>query len=194
MKKILIALLFLLGARVAFAQKDSLSFDGNNKYIYYRVVEQPGLTVDTFQNRMLYLLKTTFPESKISSKTRLGNIRGTGKFIVLSGISAVKHDDGEIQYTFYIQYREQRYRYWLTNFVFIPYKVDDFGNKQLQARLRVTLEHAAGKLHKKQFNRYLNETGGYCIRFGNEVGKYMAHLSRMHIRINRKKIIITNNW
>jgi hypothetical protein len=194
MKKLLAAFLFLLTYGAAFAQKDSLSIDQHNKYIYYHVVEQPGLTVDTFQNRMLYLLKTTFPESKISNKTNLGNISGVGKFIVLSGISLIKHQDGEIQYAFHIQYRDQRYRYWLTNFVFTPYKNDDHGNRQLQTRLSVTLEHAERKLGVQKFNRYINETAGYSIRFGNEVNKYMSRFSKMHIREHLKKISITKTW
>jgi hypothetical protein len=194
MKKILIALLFLSTVKVAVAQKDSLSFDEHNKYVYYHIVDLPGLTADTFQNRMLYLLKTTFPENKISTSSTLDNISGTGKFMVLSGISVVKHVDGEIKYTFHIQYKDQKYRYWLTNFIFIPYKTNNYGNPGPQFRLAVHLDNGAKKISATKFNRYINETGGYCIRFGNEVKKYMDSLAKERIHEHRKKIDLGKDW
>jgi hypothetical protein len=194
MKKIVFALLLLLSVKSAMAQKDSLSFDEHNKYIYYHVVEQPGLTADTFQNRMQYLLKAVYPKNKINPGGTPGSISGTGKFLLLTGITAAKHVDGEIAYTFHIEYKDQKYRYWLTDFVFTPYKVDRYGNSVPEQGLDIPLKQAAAKLEKNQFSTYLTKTAIYSIQFGGDVKKYMMKISATPAKDDKKKVNITKDW
>jgi hypothetical protein len=177
MKKIVFALLLLLSVKSAMAQKDSLSFDEHNKYIYYHVVEQPGLTADTFQNRMQYLLKAVYPKNKIKQGGTPGSISGSGKFLLLTGITAAKHVDGEIDYTFHIEYKDQKYRYWLTDFIFTPYKVDRYGNSVPEQGLDV-----------------LTKTAIYSIQFGGDVKKYMMKISATPAKDDKKKVNVTKDW
>jgi hypothetical protein len=186
MKKIVFALLLLLSVKSAMAQKDSLSFDEHNKYIYYHVVEQPGLTADTFQNRM--------PKNKIKQGGTPGSISGSGKFLLLTGITAAKHVDGEIDYTFHIEYKDQKYRYWLTDFIFTPYKVDRYGNSVPEQGLDVPLEQGAVKLEKNQFSTYLTKTAIYSIQFGGDVKKYMMKISATPAKDDKKKVNVTKDW
>jgi len=194
MKKIFIALLLLLSVKSAIAQKDLLSIDEHNKYIYYQVVPQPGLTIDTFQNRTAYFLKVNYPKNKINKGISAEDITGTGKLLMLTGISAAKHIDGEVSYTFNIEYKDQKYRYWLTDFVFTPYYVDRYGNSVPKLGIEIPLEDGTSKLEKGQLNNYSIQISNYSKQFGDRLKQYMLMISAAPVKDNKKKVITTNNW
>jgi hypothetical protein len=194
MKKIVVVLLCLLFAKAASAQKDSLSFDEHNKYIYYKVVEQPGLTIDTFQNRALYFLKINYPKNKIDKATEPDTITGTGKFLVLTGLSVAKHVEGEISYTFTIGYKDQKYRYWLTDFVYTPYKTDRYGNSVPEQGTEIPLESGLSKMEKADLNSCLEQSGAYGIQFGKKIKEYMVRVSATKPAEAKKKVISTKDW
>jgi len=194
MKKLFIALLCLLAVKSAVAQKDLLSIDEHNKYIYYQVVQQPGLTADTFQNRTAYFLKINYPKNKVNKSEIPESITGTGKLLMLTGISAAKHIDGEVTYTFNIEYKDQKYRYWLTDFVFTPYYVDRYGNSVPQPGIDVTLENGAAKLEKGQLNNYSIQISNYSKQFGDRLKQYMLMVSSAPIKNDKKKVITTKDW
>jgi hypothetical protein len=194
MKKIVFALMFMLSVKAAIAQKDSLSIDEHNKYIYYHVVDQPGLTLDTFEKRVQYLLKAIYPKNKINKPVALGSISGTGKFLILTGITVAKHVDGEMAYTFNIEYKDQKYRYWLTDFVFTPFKVDRYGNSVPEEGVDVSLEQGAAKLEKGQFSDYLTKTAAFSLQFGADVKRYMMKISTLPSKDDHKKVVVTKDW
>jgi len=194
MKKIIVVLLCLLFAKAASAQKDSLSFDEHNKYIYYKVVEQPGLTADTFQTRALYFLKINYPKNKINQAVEPSTITGSGKFLILTGLSVAKHVAGEVSYTFTIGYKDQKYRYWLTNFVYTPYKTDRYGNSVPEQGVEIPLENGLSKLEKVELNNCLEQSGAYGIQFGNKIKEYMVRVSATKPAENKKKVISTKDW
>lgn len=186
--------MFLLSVKAAIAQKDSLSTDEHNKYIYYHVVNQPGLTLDTFEKRVHYLLKAIYPKNKINGAGTPGNISGTGKFLILTCITVAKHVDGEMAYTFNIEYKDQKYRYWLTDFVFTPFKVDRYGNSVPEEGVDVSLEQGAAKLEKGQFSNYLTKTAAFSLQFGADVKRYMMKISTLPSKDDHKKVVVTKDW
>ena len=187
-------MLCLLAVKSAVAQKDLLSIDEHNKYIYYQVVPQPGLTVDTFQNRTAYFLKTNYPKNKVNKSELPESITGTGKLLMLTGISAAKHIDGEVNYTFNIEYKDQKYRYWLTDFVFTPYYVDRYGNSVPQPGIDIPLENGSAKLDKGQLNNYSIQISNYSKQFGDRLKQYMLMVSAAPIKSDKKKVITTKDW
>jgi hypothetical protein len=194
MKKLFIALVCLLAVKSAVAQKDLLSIDEHNKYIYYQVVQQPGLTLDTFQNRTAYFLKVYYPKNKVNKGELTESITGTGKLLMLTGITAAKHIDGEVRYTFNIEYKDQKYRYWLTDFVFTPYYVDRYGNSVPQPGLDIPLEKGALKLQKGQLNNYAIQISNYSKQFGDRLKQRMLMVSAAPMKDDKKKIITTKDW
>lgn len=194
MKKLFIALVFLLSVRSAIAQKDLLSIDGHNKYIYYEVVTQPGLSIDTFKNRAAYFLKINYPKNKVSKTETPATITGTGKLLMLTGISAAKHIDGEINYTFSIEYKDEKYRYWLTDFVFTPYYVDRYGNSVPKPGIDIPLESGTSKLEKGQLNSFSIQISNYSKQFGDRLKQYMLMVSAAPIKNNQKNVITTKDW
>jgi hypothetical protein len=194
MKKLIVVLLCLFAVKSAVAQKDLLSLDEHNKYIYYQVVQQTGLTADTFQNRVLYFLKTNYPKNKINKSEVVETITGTGKLLMLTGISVAKHIDGEVNYTFNIEYKDQKYRYWLTDFVFTPYYIDRYGNSVPKPGIDIPLEDGASKLDKGQVSNYSVQISNYSKQFGDRLKQYMLMVSATPTKENKKKIITTKDW
>jgi len=176
------------------AQKDQLSLDEHNKYIYYQVTSQPGLTADTFQNRTLYFLKTNYPKNQVNRTGTAESITGTGKLLMLTGITVAKHIDGEMRYTFNIEYKDQKYRYWLTDFVFTPYYIDRYGNSVPKPGIDIPLEDGASKLDKGKLDSYSIQISNYSKQFGDKLKQYMLMISATPAKENKKKIITTKDW
>jgi hypothetical protein len=193
MKKLIVALICLLPAKAVLAQKDLLSFDERNKYIYYQVVEQPGLVTDTLHARALYFLKTAYPDAKIKQAAASGNFTGSSKFLVFSGNGMLKHEDGEIAFNYYIDCKDQKYRYWLTDFVFTPHKIDRYGTSVAEAGIDIPLETGLSNLTKKDIDSYLSQTGTYSKQFGDELRRYMNKISALPVE-TKKKVISTKDW
>jgi hypothetical protein len=194
MKKLFIALFCLLSIKSAMAQKDLLSLDEHNKYIYYQVVSQVGLTADTFHNRAAYFLKVNYPKNKVDKNITPETITGSGKLLMVTGITAVKHIDGEVNYTFNIECKDQKYRYWLTDFVFTPYYVDRYGNSVPKPGIEIPLEDGSSKLEKGQVNSYSIQIVNYSKQFGDRLKQYMLMVSAAPVKDNKKKIITTKDW
>ena len=57
MKKILLLIAGLAVSGIASAQKSLLSIDESNKYIYYQVVDMPGIKADSLQKNMVLFMK-----------------------------------------------------------------------------------------------------------------------------------------
>jgi hypothetical protein len=192
MKTIFFALISLVFANAAFAQKELLSFNEQNKYIYYQVVDQPGLVTDSLQARAAFFLSSAYPKNKVNKGEPMGTFAGSGSFLVTNG-TLVKHVDGEISYSFFIECKDQKYRYWLTDFVFTPYKTDRYGNSVPEVGINVPLESGASKLDKGQLNTYLDQAGSLSKQFGDRLKQYIVKVSALP-KNEKKKVINTKDW
>jgi len=184
----------VLFANAALAQKELLSFNEQNKYMYYQVVDMPGLSVDTLQARALNFLKIAYPKAKITQDKANNSIGGSGKFLVVSGITLVKHQDGEMTFTFAIECKDQKYRYWLTDFTFTPFKTDRYGNAVPVLGIEIPLETGTTKLDKKQLDNYLSQSGFFSKQFGDKLKQYMINAPTLPAKDPAKKVISTKNW
>jgi hypothetical protein len=192
MKIVIVGLLCLLFIRVAVAQQDLLSFDEHNKYIYYQVENMPGVPADSLKERGLYFVKTLYPKAALGQASP-GGLEGEGKFITYGHISAMKREKGEIAYQLNIEFKDQKYRFWLTGFIFTPYRRDRHGNYTPQQGLDVPLEDALTKFDKKEANDYLDKTGAFCKQWGERLKIYMlkAHEAKKE---ERPKQVVTDKW
>jgi hypothetical protein len=194
MKKVFFGLICLLVTYAAAAQKDLLAFNEQNKYVYYQVVEQPGLSTDTLQSRALHFLKTAYPQNKVKKAETSGNLTGTGKFLVTSSLSVIKHVYGEVNYTYFIECKQGKYRYWLTDFTYTPHITDRYGNSVPKPGMEVPLESGLSKIEKHDYNLALDQTGGYSKQFGDKLKQYMVKISALSPVSTKKKVIMTKDW
>jgi len=191
MKTIIIALVYVLFAKISFAQQDLLSFDEHNKYIYYQVTEAAGLTADTLHARGLNFLKTSYPKIKLKPTYTINDISAEGKYLVYGAPSVLKHERCEVSFQLNIEFKDQKYRYWLTGFVFTPYQRDRYGNFVPEPGIDFPLEIAMSKLDKKDVEGYLNETGAFCKQFGDHLKQFMLVAPKKE-ETTRK--IVTDKW
>lgn len=190
MKRIIIVIICILSVKFTYAQQDLLSFDEHNKYIYYQVVDMPGISADTLYTRGLYFIKTVYP--KLKFKTTNGkSISGDGKFTTYNNISILKHESGEIAYLLNIEFKDQKYRYWLTDFTFTPYVKDRYGNFVPKLGNDIPLEIIQSKLDKKDSDNYLDETGTFCKQFGEGLKQFLVNAPKKEE--TTKKIVI-DKW
>jgi hypothetical protein len=191
MKRNLIAIILILFAKFSLAQQELLSFDEHNKYIFYQVVDMPGLSVDSLHGRGMFFLKTLFPRIKFKTANNISLIDGDGKFITYTSLSVLKHENGEINYQVSIEFKDQKYRFWLTKFIFTPYERDRYGNFVPRTGIEIPLETAASKLDKKDLNGYLNETGAFCKQFAERLKVFMLNTPKKE---ESTKKIVTDKW
>ncbi|MBV8390731.1 MAG: hypothetical protein JO080_13085, partial [Mucilaginibacter sp.] len=90
MKKIFLLITCLLVSGVVSAQKNLLSIDENNKYIYYQVVDMPGIKADSLHNNMALFVREFYPKEKSLQITNSG---ASVKDKFLTYTSLVKHEN-----------------------------------------------------------------------------------------------------
>ncbi|WP_448700041.1 DUF4468 domain-containing protein [Mucilaginibacter sp. AW1-3] len=196
MKKRILFLLLCIGfAKPAMAQKDSLATNEHGKYIYYHVVNLNKDNADILLVRALDFFdmpgnKANFKVTDKDANTH--TIDGTGFFTVSSSLSLAKHDDGKITFKLHIEIKEQKYRYWLTDFVFIPYYKDRYNNLVPQPGVEIPMENITKKINNKDAGHYLDECGTFSIKFGARLKKQME--SAPVKTSNGKKVIVTEKW
>ncbi len=191
MKITIVALICILFGKVTFAQQDLLSFDEHNKYIYYQVADVPGLSVDTLHTRGINFLKAYYPKIKLKPVADGKNIAAEGKFLSYGGTSVLKHEKGEVTFTLNIEFKDQKYRFWLTDFVFTPYQRDRYGNFVPQQGIDIPLENAASKFEKKDVDAYLDETGAFCKQFGDRLKQFILNVPKKEEVVKK---VVTDKW
>jgi hypothetical protein len=199
MKKILFAFAGLLFSVSAFAQKDSLALDENNKYIYYKTADQPGAVADTLYDRALSFLTKAYTkkELKLVKADKSGNaLNGAGVFVInKKNFFGGNSEGGELAYTVKIEVRDNKYRYWLTNFVYQPYQRNRYGNSEIVHGKDIALEKASEKLSKADFNTCLNQVLISSKQVGDKLKTYMLKASFVeHHDVKKVKRVSTKEW
>lgn len=197
MKKILLVLLLCLGfAPMAMAQKDSLAFDEHGKYIYYRVVNQGKDDAAALYQRALVFTKKAYNTNTLKpglADEKSTTIDGSGYFAVSKPSQLAKHDDGRILYKLHIEIKDQKYRYWLTNFVFIPYIKDRYNNMVPQPGVEIPMESIGKKTDTREANHYLDECAAFAKKLGAKLKQYMDAQPVVK-KDDAKKVIDTKKW
>lgn len=191
MKELVLVLIIGFCVKMSAAQKEQLSLDEHDNYIYYQVVDMPGLSKDTLATRELHFLKRTYPGLKAVVNTN--QIIANGKFLIYDGTSILKHESGEIAYLLTIECKDQKYRYWLTRFTFTPYHRDRYGNFVPEPGKEIPLEKAPSKLNKKDADACLTQTADFCKEFGEKLKLSLSELRAPKKAMATNKVV-TDNW
>lgn len=196
MRKILLAaVLIILKVHSASAQADSLVIDENNKYIYYQVVEQPATPTDSLQARALNFTKHAFGAKTLKFKDNVkGVLHATGGVMVSKKTLISMHDDARIDYTMTIEVKDNRYRYWFTDFVIVPYQRDRYANFVPVSGKNVALENALPTLSKKDFEGYTAKLLANIKDIGSRLQTYMKTPIAPVKQQVKKTIIPATNW
>jgi len=197
MKNILIVVVCVLCVKGAWAQKDSLALDENNKYIYYQTVSQSGVSADTLFKRALYFVKTAYQEPKLAlvNADKAQNVlTGKGSFLVSKKAFITTHEDGAIGFTVRVEVKDSKYRYWFTDFVYTPYQRNRYNVYEPVPGIHIALEQAKGKIDKDDLNEYLNKILLNSRQMSGTLRSYMLKVSALPKEQKKINKISTKEW
>lgn len=165
--------LCLLITSVVFAQDAKLPYDERGKLIYYEVVEKGGTSAEELASRA-----TKFVEKNKSIKLTLGKTdtlwEAKGKLMINKTAFVLSRPSGEVTYNLYIGFKNDKYRFWLTDFNFIPYQRDRYGNFVPTTKIGVPLETKLGKFNAAEWDSYLKATAREASVFAAKFKEAMA--------------------
>jgi len=188
-------LLFFMTSASAVAQapkgNDEMSRDERGKYIHYEVVEKKALAADSLKQRALGFL--ALKKLKAIQQDN-DEIRATGKFIVNKTALMLAHPSGELLYNFTFEVKEGKYRFWLTDFLFVPYKRDRYGNFVPSTPKGTPLEDSPGKLNAGEWGSYVETADKQSTTFAVEFKDYLSAIQKIKTPGTKKKVISTKSW
>ena len=190
MKRVL-NIVFLLGCLFAAkAQNESiLPVDEHGKMIHYEVVDLKDVARDSLKVRLVAFLEQKGDPLKLKEIKGDTAFVATGKFVISKTVLVMSHPSGEILYQFNAEVREGKYRFWLTDFNFIPYQRDRYGNFVPSTTVGVPLESNPGKLNSGQWTAYQEQTASYAKDFAVKFKKHMASKIALSAPVAEKKVV-----
>jgi len=176
LKHLFIGLCLVFACQTAFGQKELVTLDEHNKYIYYKVADMPGVQQDTLFSRCVKGIKTSKRFAGTKAVITAGSaVLIKSKTTIYSSVTVVKHEIGDLAYTLTVEFKDGKYRYWLTDFVVTPYERNRYGVYALVPGGGTPFEQMKGKIDTKQFDDYLSQIGTFGNELGDEVKLYVTN-------------------
>lgn len=192
MKTLILLVICCCTSFISIAQKDSLKFDENNRYVYYQVVEKPDIGVDTLYSRAKSFAQK-LDKAKLTEDRSVSNIAVASRFLVYMQSLASKKDAGEVKFLLTIDAKPGKYRYKFTDFVFTPYKIDRYGNMVPVPGMNMPIERLSGQYSRKDIDSFLNQIGQYCKATGDRLQLTMEKKQPSTKDVPTKKVD-TSKW
>jgi hypothetical protein len=95
------------------------------------------------------------------------------KLMLYNNLSYVKHEDGELTYTLHMEFKDAKYRYWLTDFVFTPYQRNRYGVYARVPGAEQPLEQAKVKMDAKVVDNYFEQIAKFGKQIGDDTKNYI---------------------
>ena len=177
-----------------FAQQKQFSKDDNGKFIYYKVVNSQTVSKATLQKRALNFVNDFYKKQmKLASQTDT-SVVASGKLIIDKTVLVIGHPSGEVNYNFTLETRDGKYRYWLTDFEFIPYKRDRYGNFAASTTVATPLEKERSKLNAGEWKAIQQSAYDKAAKFGQAFEKYLATDIAVKSQPKAPQVISTKKW
>lgn len=178
----------MLFVKSSFAQEVTLlPKDETGKYTYYEVVSST-VKKDTLKTRVLDFLVRNKKEIKLKSIDEKV-ILATGKLIIQKSLTVISHPSGEINYQFNFEIGEGKYRFWLTDFEFIFYQKDRYGNFVAGTTVGTPLEKDPKKSNAEQWEDYQLQASKYSADFAKRLKDHLKKELALPIPPPEKKVI-----
>lgn len=184
---------FLLSL-IVFAQFSSaqevatLPKDESGKYTYYEVVKS-SVREDSLKISLLDFLARNRREIKLTSADSSKLILASGKLIIQKSLTIISHPSGEINYQFNFEIAEGKYRFWLTEFEFVPYQKDRYGNFVPSTTVGIPLEKEPKKSNTEQWSDYLLQASKYASNFAKRLKDHLIYKPTKPQPIPKEKVI-----
>ncbi len=175
------------------AQSDMLPIDERGKFIYYELVEAPGVMKEQLGERVAFFLKKQVKDLKVKAIQGDTSFVAAGKLIINKTVLVMSHPSGEVLYHFQTEVRNGKFRFWLTDFNFFPYQRDRYGNFVTTTNRGIALEDNPGKLNAAQWKEYQVQTAKHAAQFAQSFKDYMA--AKMDTQVRPKEnLVVRKDW
>jgi len=191
MKNIILLIVALCVGSLSYAQKALLSLNEQNKYTYF--VVKPVPAQPNTQALAAYLKKAVTGVEFLEA-TNAGGVEGRGLVLVYKQGLITGQEEGQLAYNVSIDFKDNKYRLILTDFVFTPYQRNRFGIFAPVNNAGTPLEKMEGKLSAKQIDNYLDKLGSYGAKFSKQVSDYLTNPAAIKANPAGLKKIDTKNW
>ena len=173
MKRIFVFALLCGMTAVGLAQDKALPLDERGKLIYYEVVEKKEVDLATLKERArLFFDKTKELTPEVQEDDSLWSAKG--KLLINKTAFVLSRPSGEVLYRFYVDFKPGKYRFWLTDFSFIPYQRDRYGNFVPSTTIGIPLERKQGKLNAGEWESYVKATAREAKLFAERFKQSMS--------------------
>jgi hypothetical protein len=194
MKKAAILIMLVIVSKFSFAQKNLLAFNDDQKYIYYQVDTIEGSNAAQMHPRGLESLKRSGQKILTAQSVPGSRIEGSGKVMMYYKTSLVAHETAEISYKLHMEFKDTRYRIWLTDFMYAPVQRNRYGIYAPLTGMTLPLERVAGKLSQKEVNSYLDQIGAYCQALSVKLKSDLTMAPAKPVDENKPKRISIEKW
>lgn len=175
--------------KTAFAQKQQLTLDEHDKYIYYQVVDMPGFNADTLYNRCLTGLNQYYHTSAERPQVAPGSaIIIHSKLIAYNNTGMARHEDGEIAYTLHLEFKDAKYRYWLSDLVLQPYQRNRYSEYEKIPGIQVPLEKVKARYGKTVLTNYQEQISDFGKQLGENLKLYVLNSPKKDAAQNKTDI------
>jgi hypothetical protein len=192
MKRILFIMLGMVLGAAVFAQKEALTLDEHNKFIYYQIADMPNLSADILYSRCLAGLKNDFKNKGIKPVLMPASSINFKSALVLYNTSGMaKHESGEMAYTLNVEFKDGKYRYWLSDMMFTPYERNRYNVYARVAGVEIPLEELKAKYDDKTFDTYAAQILSFGKQIGDQLKVYASAIVKKEVQPAK---IDTRKW
>lgn len=192
MKHLLFIILAIFSIKLS-AQQKQFSKDDNGNFIYYQVVDSLQLDKDTLLQRAKSFVNVAYKKSMRQENATDSSVLAKGTMVIDKTILVAGHPSGEVSYNFVFEARNGKYRFWLTDLLFIPYQRDRYGNFVATTKIGVPLERIPGKLSAGAWKDILNSAYNKIEKFSGDFKKYLA-TNKVEKAQKKAETISTKKW
>jgi len=191
--KYITAIIFVFFTLNLFAQQKQFSLDERRKYIYYEVADGRALNKDTLLNRAQVFINKFYKKTIRQVQLSDTSIIAKGKVIIDKTVLIAGHPSGEVSYSITFQARNGKYRFWLTDFEYIPYQRDRYGNYVASTKNSTPLEKTPSKLMANEWKDMVVATYDQVQKFGNELKAFINTNPSIH-SVKDTKLLYIEKW
>lgn len=179
----------------AIAQKQTgeevMPLDERGKYIHYEVVEGITVPADSLRSRAVAFLKAR----KLSAiHPEDGQLTASGKFLLNKTALLLSRPAGVASYDFVFEIKGDKYRFWLTDFVFIRYERDRYANFVPAQGKGIPLERNPDKLNTSAWMSNVRAATELAESFGRDFKEFLAEERKAKVQGKAKAVITTKAW
>jgi len=176
-----------------FAQQKQFDTADDGKFIYYKVVDSQKISKDVLLKRAQDFVATQKKTIQTESQTD-SSIVANGKLVIDKTVLVVGHPSGEIMYNLTFEARDNKYRFWFTDFKFIPYQRDRYGNFVPITNIGSPLEKKVDKLTTGEWKDIQAAAYLKVEKLGESLKKFLATDATIKKTSKPAETISTKKW